>query len=650
LDAHTLTLLHSSPAMPKRKKSGGRKKGGSKKKNTRKGAGGAGAGGNGNGTRNGTNGNGTPPPSSSPPPRQLLHTSFPPPPPPPVPPVPMGALVAAAPPALPSNVTSGGGWAVADEAGKGRVLKLTRGFRAGAVLFRERPLVAASWKEHRCMCCGEIHPTQSCTVAKSAFAPRVLARLGDIATGLSELYGIDELDRARTFIMALRLAATVPRLRERLLSLCQANLGKCVACVDIIQENALLRQILPPNLPARDCARILSALNTNSHELEHWGGGSGLFPEAGAMCEHSCRPNCVFNTSKGELFVVAIRDLVAGESVSIDYVNAFYEPREGRREQLQDAYDFYCRCDHCVSGTDVVRAYMCTKCGTGRVCPTPDEGGVGAAANSGGVGTAQPASASGAMASASSAIAAAMASGDLLDSDFDSDDEDLDLDDDDNEVAVESIPETWQCLSCGWVMPVRRRQVCDAIEQAFGDSEPPATEEALDAVLAQKVFHESHHLIWGSLVNLGECFAGNPSRCRDGSAVRVWKRVIRTARNVLPPVHPHWVVLEDSLAQVYVSAASAGGTASQTENVAEASAAFRRAYEMSRRCSGGDTDAALLLKRLADKTPRTVEELMLFYDNAEDRIETLKADGMNEEAERLQVQRNEAVGMDVDED
>jgi hypothetical protein len=71
---------------------------------------------------------------------------------------------------------------------------------------------------------------------------------------------------------------------------------------------------------------------------------------------------------------------------------------------------------------------------------------------------------------------------------------------------------------------------------------------------------------------------------------------------------------------------------------------------MSRRCSGGDTDAALLLKRLAEKTPRTVEELMLFYDNAEDRIETLKAGGMNEEAERLQAQRNEAVGMDVDED
>ena len=41
---------------------------------------------------------------------------------------------------------------------------------------------------------------------------------------------------------------------------------------------------------------------------------------------------------------------------------------------------------------------------------------------------------------------------------------------------------------------------------------------------------------------------------------------------------------------------------------------------------------------------------MLFYDNAEDRIETLKAGGMNEEAERLQAQRNEAVGMDVDED
>ena len=88
----------------------------------------------------------------------------------------------------------------------------------------------------------------------------------------------------------------------------------------------------------------------------------------------------------------------------------------------------------------------------------------------------------------------------------------------------------------------------------------------------------------------------------------------------------------------------------QSQNVARASAAFRRAYEMSRSCSGGDTDAALLLKKLANKTPRTVEELMLFYDNAEDRIETLKAGGMNDEAERLQFQRDEAVGMDVDDE
>ena len=528
-------------------------------------------------------------------------------------------------------MTSAGGWEVVEEAGKGRVLKVTRDFSAGSVLFRERPLVAASWKEHRCMCCGEIHPTSSCDVAKATFPPHLLAQIADIETGLSELYAIDELDRARTFVMALYLASTVPRLKNRLLSLSQANLGKCVACMDIIKENALLRQILPPNLGAHDCARILSALNTNSHELEHWGGGSGLFPEAGAMCEHSCRPNCVFNTSKGELFVVAIRDLKAGESVSIDYVNAFYEPRESRREQLQEGYDFFCMCDHCVFGTDVVRAYLCSKCGTGRVCPTPDgrrviESGESAAA----------------------AVASDNADG-LLASDFDSD-KDLELDGSDDEVKEDhQISETWQCMSCGWTMPTRRRQVCDAIEQSFGDSEPPETEEALDAVLQQKIFHESHHLIWGSLVNLGERFAGNSSRCRDGSAARVWNRIIRVARNVLPPVHPHWVVLEDSLAQVYVSAASAGGSL-QSQNVARASAAFRRAYEMSRSCSGGDTDAALLLKKLANKTPRTVEELMLFYDNAEDRIEILKADGMNEEAERLQSQRDEAVGMDVDDE
>ena len=77
--------------------------------------------------------------------------------------------------------------------------------------------------------------------------------------------------------------------------------------------------------------------------------------------------------------------------------------------------------------------------------------------------------------------------------------------------------------------------MCDALEEAFGDSEPPETEAALEAVLAQKVLHESHHLVWGCMVNLGHRLAGNPVCCRDGSAARVWARVLRVARRVLPP-------------------------------------------------------------------------------------------------------------------
>jgi hypothetical protein len=43
-------------------------------------------------------------------------------------------------------------------------------------------------------------------------------------------------------------------------------------------------------------ARVLAALNTNSHELEELG-GSGLFRLA-CLFEHSCRPNCAFSTYK----------------------------------------------------------------------------------------------------------------------------------------------------------------------------------------------------------------------------------------------------------------------------------------------------------------------------------------------------------------
>ena len=58
---------------------------------------------------------------------------------------------------------------------------------------------------------------------------------------------------------------------------------QCLSTVEIIRASPTLNQILPPEhiMTTKECAQILSVLNTNAHMLE--AGGSALFPEAGAM-------------------------------------------------------------------------------------------------------------------------------------------------------------------------------------------------------------------------------------------------------------------------------------------------------------------------------------------------------------------------------
>ena len=58
---------------------------------------------------------------------------------------------------------------------------------------------------------------------------------------------------------------------------------QCLSTVEIIRASPILNQILPPEhiMTTKECAQVLSVLNTNAHMLE--AGGSALFPEAGAM-------------------------------------------------------------------------------------------------------------------------------------------------------------------------------------------------------------------------------------------------------------------------------------------------------------------------------------------------------------------------------
>ena len=419
---------------------------------------------------------------------------------------------------------------IADDSQLGRCAVAARDFPAGSVIFKENPCIFATWD-----------PEDSGDTVREMVGPSLTGgAMREIEKAMAEIEGIGELDRARQLILALQKAAQDRSMRARLLSLCTANLDLATSAVEKCFQDPNLSRVFPQEITKEEAARILSALNTNSHELEQLG-GSALYAEIGCFLNHSCDPNCTFNTHNGVLWVVNTKALAVGDHLTIDYGNFFYEPREDRQQTLLESYGFECRCQKCQEGRDTARAFYCAACAGGAVVPHYHKGEI----------------------------------------------------------------KCWQCINCESVCDSRKIAILERIEAAFGDSEPPARVEDVDKIIGQKTLHSTHFLLWSTLRYLGQNFAGNPFRCRNGSAAAVWKRVIATAEQVLPTRHPEKVALYDALAQIFIASGD-------TE---KASKAFFQAHRESVACAGSETPPTLLLKKLAENPPKSVEDLRKCYSN-----------------------------------
>jgi len=104
--------------------------------------------------------------------------------------------------------------------------------------------------------------------------------------------------------------------------------------------------------------RILSACGISVAENK-----TGLYRLA-SRANHSCRPNsgnCVKDS--GALQMVALRNLSAGEEVTISYLPHadLLRPGRWRREKLSMTWDFQCGCPRC-TGADDTRSLCCPSC------------------------------------------------------------------------------------------------------------------------------------------------------------------------------------------------------------------------------------------------------------------------------------------------
>jgi len=90
------------------------------------------------------------------------------------------------------------------------------------------------------------------------------------------------------------------------------------------------------HLPVDEILVIAAQINENSYSLDaldekHLVAGVGLFPICG-LINHSCQPNCTWsNAGDGIMEVRALRDIKAGEEVTLSYIDIDKERNERRK-------------------------------------------------------------------------------------------------------------------------------------------------------------------------------------------------------------------------------------------------------------------------------------------------------------------------------
>ena len=467
---------------------------------------------------------------------------------------------------------------VVQDPSMGRCLVATGHYSIGDVLYKEDAFLYAPFNE------GARLPPLMIKQFLSVFPKAVLTELDDHLEELCHLDTVQSLDTARCFlqlvaIMELRRQDKIAEYYSAndlwyLDQLTGHNVRGCTE--DIRQFRISYPNVLPKGNTDADYGRLLAILNTNQLELEEYG-GSGLFLGT-PIFQHDCSPNCSFSTDQHSLWMTAIRDIMPGDRVSIDYKNEFYRPTTERIDSLSESYGFVCRCSQCC-GPDRTRAFVCDKCKKGNVFP------IGACD------------------------------------------------------SIEHNDSFTACPSCGTLTSFAFRQRCLDREDVLRDEKPQSLEE-MEALLIREsgIVRETHFLffwLWDDLTMNLVAKVNQPSKssasgksttrpttatsdCR--MALSAMKRTIDLLDNMLPQVHHEKVIYYDRQAQLEVVG----------EMITQAKESYRRAYIMSKMASGEFYPGTIRIKQLVDNTPRNKTELQINYakDGDVEWVENFNFDGM----------------------
>lgn len=393
------------------------------------------------------------------------------------------------------------------------------------------------------------------------------------------------LDTARCFLQSLTLSLnnTTSSLRILYDQLTYSNLDNCIGTIKQIRKRH--PKIIPDSVSNKNAAKMLGVLNNNMIELENLG-GSGLFLRSCIM-EHSCLPNCSFNTVGTRLFMVAISSISKGSRLSIDYTNLFYHPRHVRQQELKNVYNFTCNC-HACQGPDYFRSFVCNSCVDG-VCYVhyagSDNNTLQLICNS-----------------CNSINSVTFPTNAIIKSDKKKK----------KKKKTVAVPTGENPSPSPSLAPIADRLI--SIESRFeNDAVQCTTFEEWQELRSLKFLHETHYIMFWSLSQLCKdllneaeilVHTNQPShdiktQYKEALTVQLELTRILDSCPGVPEVHNEKMLCYDNLGQIAVGA----------EDIAQAHDAFERAFRMSEASCGVGSDMSIKLRNMVENTPNNITEL-----------------------------------------
>jgi hypothetical protein len=518
---------------------------------------------------------------------------------------------------------------------KGRCLVANRSFCVGETVFTEKSFVYSSENPlpvHECF-----------NFVFKAFKPKELDKIEAMAEFLANLSRVGSLDTARNVLELIAIYrlnqvgdedVTSDEMKVKLALFGQLTAANLAECVDNMKA---FRKKFPTVIPAAvtDAAAggLLGILNTNQVELESIN-GSGLFVQM-AISEHNCSPNCSYTTSSDLLTLTAVRPIAAGERVSIDYGNYYYECTPARIESLFHTYSFLCDCDSCASAPDTKRGFICSVCHAGGT--SNGTWAMGQSVQSHGViyPRGYQRTTCTAPAAPSTVFSSVLVPSPVVGS------------------PSSLRYEYWQCNTCNrvcseaevnsfiafedeiraYVVSAAATGVSTCMNDDEDDEDDDDEEEEgecvtsisiLNDIVARKVMHCAHYLLYFSLeelamaqvnmINNGYWRCGDPGvsepdlQTKYATAFHSLEALSLLLEHTLPAVHHEKVIHYDKIAQLYVASCSINPS-----NVTLAKEYFRKAHQMSVLACGSDVPLSKDLLELATNTPTTVAQLQTHY-------------------------------------